>query len=386
MRYITISILLLVALTIFAQNEIPTPEDIEQQFIEALNEQNEEKIEELITIIEDNYPENAKLAELILNYYLFTSKDKFISKVDEMIEFHPEDPSWLIYKAQAIFSGSDPNTLKQAEDLLIKAEEIAPEELTSYYVHGYLKMNQNDYPKAQEYLLKAIELNETKDTLNKSTLAEINYNLACTYAVDNDLETAVVYLAKAFKINPAFSSYSQKDPDLSALQEYEPYQKLVENYLQKTDVDEYLPTNPIGEPAYDFELMDTEGNSHKLTDYNNKVVLLNFWATWCPPCRTEIPALSEIYEENKDKAFIIIGISVDDPEEMSDEELKKISDELGMNYLILRGGQEIADIYLKSSQYAIPQTYIIDKDGIVVDFVVGSRDKATFESMIEPYL
>jgi cytochrome c-type biogenesis protein len=132
--------------------------------------------------------------------------------------------------------------------------------------------------------------------------------------------------------------------------------------------------------------MDTEGNSHKLTDYNNKVVLLNFWATWCPPCRTEIPALSEIYEENKDKAFIIIGISVDDPEEMSDEELKKISDELGMNYLILRGGQEIADIYLKSSQYAIPQTYIIDKDGIVVDFVVGSRDKATFESMIEPYL
>jgi peroxiredoxin len=73
-------------------------------------------------------------------------------------------------------------------------------------------------------------------------------------------------------------------------------------------------TAALGAAATDFTLRDVEGRNVRLSDYEGKVVLLDFWATWCVPCEAEIPHLEALYEQNRDKGFVVLGISMDGPE------------------------------------------------------------------------
>jgi cytochrome c biogenesis protein CcmG/thiol:disulfide interchange protein DsbE len=122
--------------------------------------------------------------------------------------------------------------------------------------------------------------------------------------------------------------------------------------------------------APDFKLQDLQGHILSLGDFRGKVVLLNFWATWCPPCRAEIPDFIEAYNQYKDKGMVIIGLSVD---QMSAEDLLSFVAGHKMSYPIAFATQDVIGDY-KPGNY-IPSTIFIDKQGQIRHKKVGAISK-----------
>jgi cytochrome c-type biogenesis protein len=128
-----------------------------------------------------------------------------------------------------------------------------------------------------------------------------------------------------------------------------------------------------------------DNKEKKLSDYKGKVILLNFWATWCPPCRRELPDLSDIAKEYKGKNFELIGISVDENPQALVRFLKSNS----LTYTVLHETSGLLSKYMDvvgENQNVIPQTFIIDKKGKVVEHIIGSRSREDFVSLINNYL
>ncbi|MCF7886185.1 MAG: redoxin domain-containing protein [Candidatus Marinimicrobia bacterium] len=141
----------------------------------------------------------------------------------------------------------------------------------------------------------------------------------------------------------------------------------------------------IGSKAPDFTLKTLEGENVSLDQFSGKVILLNFWGTWCPPCRKEIPDLVNIYSENKDKGLEIVGITLNSG---SPEKIQNFANKNNMNYQILTGEQaktmQIAKKY--NNLRSIPTTFIIDREGIIRHKWVGPRSKEKFMEEINKYL
>lgn len=136
-------------------------------------------------------------------------------------------------------------------------------------------------------------------------------------------------------------------------------------------------------PAPDFSLIATDGKPLKLSDYKGKAVIVNFWATWCPPCRAEIPDMIELQKENESKGFSFIGIAIGDEE----EKVKAFVAAQKMNYPVAMGSRELAMSYGKLTQEGairgIPTSFVINAKGEVIDYFVGGRDKAAFAEAIK---
>jgi peroxiredoxin len=133
--------------------------------------------------------------------------------------------------------------------------------------------------------------------------------------------------------------------------------------------------------APDFELKSLDGRSAKLSDYRGKIVLLNFWATWCAPCRVEMPALMALYEKYRPQGMEIVGVSMDDG---SQERVEKFVNEMKINYPILLGNSSVADNY--GGLRLLPQTVFIARDGRIVQTTIGMRSRKDFETIIEQLL
>jgi len=112
----------------------------------------------------------------------------------------------------------------------------------------------------------------------------------------------------------------------------------------------------------DFSLPDLKGEQQLFSQWQNKVILLNFWATWCPPCRREIPDFMEVYKQYKDKDFIVIGVGIDD-----EKKVARFVQKLGINYPVLVGGREAMQISYDNGNHsgALPYSIIIDKHGVI---------------------
>ncbi|UCD09839.1 MAG: redoxin domain-containing protein [Dehalococcoidales bacterium] len=122
----------------------------------------------------------------------------------------------------------------------------------------------------------------------------------------------------------------------------------------------------IGSKAPNFELYDLEGNIHKLSDYKGNPVLLNFWATWCGPCRSEMPLLEGVYEEWKDNDLTFFAVNVGE----SSADVTSFMDYFGFNMpVLLDNSKTVSRRYGVSG---IPTTYFIDEDGIIQDRIVGA--------------
>jgi cytochrome c biogenesis protein CcmG/thiol:disulfide interchange protein DsbE len=140
-----------------------------------------------------------------------------------------------------------------------------------------------------------------------------------------------------------------------------------------------------GAPA--FVLKDSDGKSVSLADYKGKVVILDFWATWCPPCRREIPHFVELQKEYGSKGLQVIGVAVDQD---GWDKVKPFMQSNGINYPVLMYTESVYDAYQQllpeAERGGIPFTFVIDKNGQVKAKYVGYREKAVFEAAIKPLL
>ena len=133
--------------------------------------------------------------------------------------------------------------------------------------------------------------------------------------------------------------------------------------------------------APDFELEKFAGGKARLSDYRGKVVLLNFWATWCPPCLKEIPDFVDLYRELEADGLVILGISLDaNPQRVLPGFIAKYK----INYPILISGQKVAGDY--GGITGIPTTFLIDREGTIRERYVGLRPRSIFEAAINNLL
>ncbi len=128
------------------------------------------------------------------------------------------------------------------------------------------------------------------------------------------------------------------------------------------------PGPQVGDPAPGFTLPDLEGQIQGLDDLKGRVVVLNFWATWCPPCVDEMPSLQKLHEALDAKGLSVVAVSVDE----RFEDIERFVDSFGLTFTILHDeGMRTARAY---QTFKYPETYIIGRDGRVKSKVVGERD------------
>ena len=144
--------------------------------------------------------------------------------------------------------------------------------------------------------------------------------------------------------------------------------------------------------APDFTLATTTGELVSMSDLRGKVILLNFWGTWCGPCRIELPDFVKLYDKYNKDGLEIVGITIRRGESIKD--VAKFQDQWGLNYLLLNdiNGNEVSEVTMAYSQAigqminGIPTTLVIDREGFIVNGFVGPRKEQVFYNAIKPYL
>ena len=162
--------------------------------------------------------------------------------------------------------------------------------------------------------------------------------------------------------------------------------------VQKEDKQKKPTTRPPNAvKAPDFTLVSLEGDMFTLSDLRGNVILLNFWATWCYPCKIEIPDLNKLQEKYQDKGFEVVGITLTSG---SPEQISKFAENWGMNYKILTDieGNEteiVTNTYGQATGAPIsgvPTSFIIDRDGYIVKTYIGPRSEQMFYNDLKHYL
>ncbi len=133
--------------------------------------------------------------------------------------------------------------------------------------------------------------------------------------------------------------------------------------------------------APDFTLSDSKGNPVKLSDFRGDVVLLNFWATWCAPCRVEIPMFIEFQQAYHDRNFVVLGVALDD---QGWSVVKPYADARQINYPVVVGNDRISDLF--GGLNAVPTTLIIDRQGRIAATHVGLCRKSEYQGDIQAVL
>ena len=137
-----------------------------------------------------------------------------------------------------------------------------------------------------------------------------------------------------------------------------------------------------GAPAPDFTLKTLDGKSLKLSDLRGKAVLLNFWATWCAPCKIETPWIVDLQNQYASQGLQVVGVSMDD--ESDTDGIKKFAQEMHMNYPILRGNEDVGNAY--GGLEFLPTTYFVGRDGNVTGRILGLKGRSDMEDNVQKAL
>jgi peroxiredoxin len=130
----------------------------------------------------------------------------------------------------------------------------------------------------------------------------------------------------------------------------------------------------LGIQAPDFELVSLDGQKVKLSDFRGKAVVLNFWATWCAPCKTEMPWFVDLQKHYGSDGLAIVGVAMDDSDP---QKIAQFASEMGVNYPVLLGTNKVSEEY-GDVEY-LPTTFYINRQGKIVKKVAGLIDKARIE-------
>ncbi|MGA2744798.1 MAG: TlpA disulfide reductase family protein [Candidatus Sulfotelmatobacter sp.] len=134
-------------------------------------------------------------------------------------------------------------------------------------------------------------------------------------------------------------------------------------------------------PAPDFTLESLDGKNLRLSDLRGKAVLLNFWATWCGPCKIETPWLVELQNQYGAQGLQVVGIAMDDS---GKDDIAKFAKDMGVNYPVLLGKEAVGDAY--GGVPALPESFFIGRDGKIVDKIIGLKGKGEIEDSIKKAL
>jgi len=227
-----------------------------------------------------------------------------------------------------------------------------------------LKLNR--YEEALNTSIKSYSINPRKSPWRCMDIVSICLKLKNNEKAFKWLDTAV---------KQGFLSYS-------ALYEKE-YKPLGKDKRFKPIIKRIKSAIGIGKPAKDFATELISDEKFSLSGMKGKVILIDFWATWCPPCIKGIPHLKKLYSELKDKNFEIIGISLDRKKELVDKYIAKEQIKWKMIYSGKAWGDDIARLYKVN---LIPSYWVIDKDGILRDFGIHLRDEHKLAEAIKKLL
>lgn len=141
-------------------------------------------------------------------------------------------------------------------------------------------------------------------------------------------------------------------------------------------------SNPVRGKPVDFT-WEENGKTFTFSEFTkNKVVFINFWGTWCPPCRKEIPDIISLYNDYKNKDFVVIGIALERDPSTAVQKVKDYAEKNGINYINFADTrQELAMAY--GGIQAVPTTFIIDKSGTIAETIIGMRDRSYFENSVK---
>lgn len=134
----------------------------------------------------------------------------------------------------------------------------------------------------------------------------------------------------------------------------------------------------MGEAAPEFALQSLDGKTVHLSDYRGKAVLLNFWATWCSPCKIEMPWFVELQKQYGSQGFQIVGVAMDDA---SPSDIKDFAQQMGVNYPVLIGKESVGDAY--GGVQFLPENFYIDRSGHVVNRAFGLKGRGEIEDEIK---
>jgi peroxiredoxin len=136
-----------------------------------------------------------------------------------------------------------------------------------------------------------------------------------------------------------------------------------------------------GMQAPDFELTSLDGKRVKLSDFRGKAVVLNFWATWCPPCKVEMPWFVEFQKQHEKDGLVILGIAMDDSEP---QKIAQFTSEMGVNYPVLLGTDKVSEQY--GNVEFLPTTFYVDRHGKIFGKAAGLIDRSEIQHDIEHML
>ena len=137
---------------------------------------------------------------------------------------------------------------------------------------------------------------------------------------------------------------------------------------------------PIGQAAPDFELKTVDGQVYKLSDLKGKPVLINFFATWCPPCRAEMPLLEETYKQYKDQGFVVLAVNLNE----SDVVITSFQQKLGLTFpIVVDKSDAVSRAY---DIVPLPTSYFVDREGVVRGLWKGEIRKPQLEELLKKIL
>jgi peroxiredoxin len=264
---------------------------------------------------------------------------------------------------------------KRFEELVGAASaKFAPADVYFALGDAFLTAEPRDYEMAVAAYEEALRKIEPSERLE---YPGVFYNMACSYARLGDAGKALDCLRAALDAEPLFVRPARADEDLASLRGGEGFEDLLARAEEKAAEDEIenMTVKP-GEPAPDFTLTDIYGREYRLADFKGKPVVLNIWATWCPPCRYEIPDIVG-FARDHDGDVAVLSISVDE----AGADVTAFSEEYGINYPVLRDDGEAAKSYIDAKP-GIPQTYFVDEDGVVRGHIYGSAGRDLFEERL----